>query len=68
LTFPVESHPGRFTKPTEVAALVPLLASDLVAGNIAGADFVIDGCLNPEQRAGPPYVVGVRAERADDAE
>jgi hypothetical protein len=47
---------GRFTKPTEVAALVPLLASDLVAGNIAGADFVIDGCLNPEQWAGSPYV------------
>ncbi|HET9256399.1 MAG TPA: oxidoreductase [Pseudonocardiaceae bacterium] len=33
---------GRFTKPREVADLVVLLASDR-AGNVTGADFVIDG-------------------------
>jgi NAD(P)-dependent dehydrogenase (short-subunit alcohol dehydrogenase family) len=33
---------GRFTKPKEVADLVVLLASDR-AGNVMGADFVIDG-------------------------
>ena len=33
---------GRFTKPQEVADLVVLLASDR-AGNVTGADFVIDG-------------------------
>ena len=35
---------GRFTHPEEVADLVLLLASDR-AGNVTGADFVIDGGL-----------------------
>jgi NAD(P)-dependent dehydrogenase (short-subunit alcohol dehydrogenase family) len=35
---------GRFTRPEEVADLVVLLASDR-AGNVTGADFVIDGGL-----------------------
>src|SRR4051812_2990356 len=35
---------GRFTEPAEVADLVVLLASDR-AGNVTGADFVIDGGL-----------------------
>jgi NAD(P)-dependent dehydrogenase (short-subunit alcohol dehydrogenase family) len=35
---------GRFTHPDEVADLVLLLASDR-AGNVTGADFVIDGGL-----------------------
>lgn len=35
---------GRFTQPDEVADLVVLLASDR-AGNVTGADFVIDGGL-----------------------
>jgi NAD(P)-dependent dehydrogenase (short-subunit alcohol dehydrogenase family) len=39
-----ESVTGRFTQPEEVADLVLLLASDR-AGNITGADFVIDGGL-----------------------
>jgi NAD(P)-dependent dehydrogenase (short-subunit alcohol dehydrogenase family) len=39
-----ESVTGRFTRPQEVADLVLLLASDR-AGNVTGADFVIDGGL-----------------------
>jgi NAD(P)-dependent dehydrogenase (short-subunit alcohol dehydrogenase family) len=35
---------GRFTQPSEIADLVVFLASDR-AGNITGADFVIDGGL-----------------------
>ena len=35
---------GRFTEPAEVADLVVLLASDR-AGNVTGADFLIDGGL-----------------------
>jgi NAD(P)-dependent dehydrogenase (short-subunit alcohol dehydrogenase family) len=35
---------GRFTAPEEVAALVVMVASDR-AGNVTGADFVIDGGL-----------------------
>ncbi len=35
---------GRFTQPQEVTDLVLLLASDR-AGNVTGADFVIDGGL-----------------------
>jgi NAD(P)-dependent dehydrogenase (short-subunit alcohol dehydrogenase family) len=35
---------GRFTTPEEVAALVVMLASER-AGNVTGADFVIDGGL-----------------------
>ena len=35
---------GRFTQPSEVADLAVLLASDR-AGNVTGADFLIDGGL-----------------------
>ena len=35
---------GRFTQPAEVADVVLFLASDR-AGNVTGADFVIDGGL-----------------------
>jgi NAD(P)-dependent dehydrogenase (short-subunit alcohol dehydrogenase family) len=41
---------GRFTHPHEIADLVLLLASDRIAGNITGADFVIDGGLTTEIR------------------
>jgi NAD(P)-dependent dehydrogenase (short-subunit alcohol dehydrogenase family) len=41
-----QSVTGRFTQPREVADLVLLLASDR-AGNVTGADFVIDGGLLP---------------------
>lgn len=39
-----QSVTGRFTQPHEIAELVLLLASDR-AGNVTGADFVIDGGL-----------------------
>ena len=39
-----EAPTGRFTQPSEVADLVVLLAGDR-AGNVTGADFVIDGGL-----------------------
>jgi NAD(P)-dependent dehydrogenase (short-subunit alcohol dehydrogenase family) len=39
-----QSVTGRFTQPHEIADLVLLLASDR-AGNVTGADFVIDGGL-----------------------
>jgi NAD(P)-dependent dehydrogenase (short-subunit alcohol dehydrogenase family) len=39
-----DSVTGRFTQPQEVADLVLLLASSR-AGNVIGADFVIDGGL-----------------------
>jgi NAD(P)-dependent dehydrogenase (short-subunit alcohol dehydrogenase family) len=38
---------GRFTEAEEVADLVLLLASDR-AGNVTGADFLIDGGLTKE--------------------
>ena len=38
---------GRFTEPEEVADLVLLLASDR-AGNVTGADLLIDGGLTKE--------------------
>jgi NAD(P)-dependent dehydrogenase (short-subunit alcohol dehydrogenase family) len=41
-----QSPTGRFTQPSEVADLVVLLASGR-AGNVTGADFVIDGGLIP---------------------
>ena len=37
---------GRFTRPTEIADLVLVLASDRT-GNVTGADFAIDGGLVP---------------------
>jgi NAD(P)-dependent dehydrogenase (short-subunit alcohol dehydrogenase family) len=43
-TAAAQSVTGRFTYPTEIADLVVLLASDR-AGNVTGADFVIDGGL-----------------------
>jgi NAD(P)-dependent dehydrogenase (short-subunit alcohol dehydrogenase family) len=41
-----QSPTGRFTQPAEVADLVVLLAGSR-AGNVTGADFVIDGGLIP---------------------
>ena len=38
---------GRFTEPEEVADLVLLLASDR-AGNVTGADVLIDGGLTKQ--------------------
>jgi NAD(P)-dependent dehydrogenase (short-subunit alcohol dehydrogenase family) len=39
-----QSVTGRFTRPEEVADLAVFLASDR-AGNVTGADFIIDGGL-----------------------
>lgn len=39
---------GRFTQPSEVAAMVAFLTSDRVAPNLTGADIVIDGGLTAE--------------------
>ena len=39
---------GRFTRPEEVAALALFLASDRVAGNVTGANMVIDGGFTAE--------------------
>jgi NAD(P)-dependent dehydrogenase (short-subunit alcohol dehydrogenase family) len=41
-----QSVTGRFTRPEEVADLVVFLASDR-AGNVTGADYIIDGGLTP---------------------
>ena len=43
-----QSVTGRFTRPEEVAALVVILASDLVSGNVTGSDFIIDGGLTAQ--------------------
>jgi NAD(P)-dependent dehydrogenase (short-subunit alcohol dehydrogenase family) len=37
---------GRFTRPEEVADLVVFLASDR-AGNLTGADIILDGGMTP---------------------
>jgi NAD(P)-dependent dehydrogenase (short-subunit alcohol dehydrogenase family) len=43
-----QSLTGRFTEPREVANLILFLCSDVLAGNITGSDFVIDGGLSVE--------------------
>ena len=43
-----QSLTRRFTEPREVADLILFLASDTLAGNITGSDFVIDGGLSVE--------------------
>ena len=43
-----QSLTKRFTEPREVADLILFLASDTLAGNITGSDFVIDGGLTVE--------------------
>lgn len=43
-----QSLTGRFTEPNEVANLVLFLASNTLAGNVTGSDFVIDGGLTVE--------------------
>lgn len=43
-----QSLTGRFTEPKEVADLIVFLASNALAGNITGSDFVIDGGLTVE--------------------
>ncbi len=43
-----QSVTGRFTRPDEVAALVLVLASDRVSGNVTGTDVVVDGGLTTQ--------------------
>jgi NAD(P)-dependent dehydrogenase (short-subunit alcohol dehydrogenase family) len=43
-----QSATGRFTRPEEVAALVVVLTSDRVSGNVTGSDFVVDGGLTTQ--------------------
>jgi NAD(P)-dependent dehydrogenase (short-subunit alcohol dehydrogenase family) len=50
-----ETLTGRFTQPQEVADLILLMASDR-AGNVTGADFVIDGGLITTHDAQPGHL------------